>query len=173
MKVKPATQYALLGALASGPKHGYEILSYLNSDLGSTWYISPSQLYTLLKKLEREGYLKSNVKEQPTRPSKRIFSLTASGRKQFMNWVTSPTKHIRDLRIEFLARLFFIHKLDLKGGNKLIDAQAQVLREARRKIRTEITMAKAPYQELVFHFKLSTVEAWLDWLLKHAKTFIK
>ncbi|MBW2616231.1 MAG: PadR family transcriptional regulator, partial [Deltaproteobacteria bacterium] len=59
MKTKPSTEYALLGALMSGSKHGYEILQFINTALGSTWYVGTSPLYVLLKRLERDGLLHS------------------------------------------------------------------------------------------------------------------
>jgi len=48
VKTKPSTEYALLGALMAGPKHGYEIMQFLSTALGSTWHIGTSQLYALL-----------------------------------------------------------------------------------------------------------------------------
>jgi len=35
MKDKPATEYALLGSLMSGPRHGYEILQFLETGIGA------------------------------------------------------------------------------------------------------------------------------------------
>ena len=74
MKTKPSTEYVLLGALFLGPKHGYEIMQFLDSTLQSTWQVSTSQLYALLKRLEHDGLLESNLERQETRPSKRVFS---------------------------------------------------------------------------------------------------
>lgn len=173
MKTKPSTEYAMLGALMSGPRHGYEIMQFINSALGATWHVGTSQLYILLKRLERDGLLHSRVETQDTRPSRRVFSLTSEGKKVFLDWLHSPTEHVRDLRIEFLARLFFFDSLSLKGGSELIEAQVQVLEQLKERIERRQKKEKDPFNKLVFGFKMVTVEAWLQWLINQAKPFIR
>ena len=172
VKTKRSTEYAILGALMTGPKHGYEIMHFLGTALGSTWHIGTSQLYALLKKLEQSGLLGSKLKTQDTRPSKRIFSVTPAGKKRFLGWLQIPTEHVRDLRIEFLAKLFFFDRLSLKGGAQLIKAQTQVLEQIRERIKQREEKEKDPFNRLVFGSKIATVEAWLQWLIKQAKPFI-
>jgi PadR family transcriptional regulator AphA len=173
MKTKPSTEYALLGALMSGPRHGYEIMQFLDTALGSTWHVGTSQLYVLLKKLERDNLLCSDLEIQDTRPSKRIFSMTPGGKKVFMDWLKSPTKHVRDLRIEFLAKLFFFYMLSLKGADELINAQVQVLKQMREGIRQKREKEKDPFSRLVLEFKMITVEACIQWLVEQAAPFIQ
>ena len=172
MKTTPSTKYAILGALMPGPKHGYEILQFLVSRLEPTWHISSSQLYLLLRKLEAERLLHSNVETQASRPSKRVFLLTPAGRKAFLEWIRSPTEHVRDLRIEFLARLFFFNWLSLNGGDNLIEAQIKVLKQIGEKISQKQSREKDPYNKLVLGFKIATLEAWIKWLIKQASPFI-
>lgn len=172
MKTRPSTKYAILGALMQGPKHGYEILRFLESYLDSTWRISSSQLYLLLKKLEAEALLRSDVEIQEKRPSKRVFVLTPSGRKVFLEWMHRPAAHVRDLRIEFLARLFFFNFLSLEGGTRLIEAQIEMLARIREKIKQKEENEKDGFNMLVFGFKKATIDAWLKWLVEEAKPFI-
>ncbi len=172
MKTRPSAEFAVLGTLASGPKHGYEILQLLEQSLGSTWYVSQSQLYSLLKRLEREGLVLSTMQPQEGRPSKRVFSLTPLGRGTFMQWVFTPSEHVRDLRIEFLAKLFFIYHLSLQGADSLLKAQIRVLEHARERITQKRLEETDPYEKLVLEFKLTTLEAWLGWLTKEASVFV-
>lgn len=157
----------------SGPRHGYEILQFINTAMGSTWYVGTSPLYVLLKRLEMDGLLHSRIETQDTRPSKRVFTLTSEGKKVFLNWLHSPAEHVRDLRIEFLAKLFFFHRLSLDGGSELIKAQVQILKQIKEKIEQRQKKEKDPYNKLVFGFKMVTVEACLQWLIKQAKPFIR
>ena len=173
VKTKPSTEYALLGALMTGPKHGYEILQYIETAMGSTWYVGTSQLYVLLKKLEQDDLLRSIMETQDTRPPKRVFSLRPAGKKSFLDWLHSPTEHVRDLRIEFLAKLFFFNRLSLKGGSELISVQIQVLEQIKERIKQRQKKEKDPFKRLIFGFKIATVEAWLEWLVKQAKPFIR
>lgn len=173
MKTKLSTEYVLLGTLFSGHKHGYEIMQFLESALESTWRVSTSQLYVLLKRLEREGLLQSSLEAQEARPSRRVFSLTPSGRNAFLNWVRSPTERVRILRVEFLAKLFFFHRLSLKGGNELVSAQVRALEEIRERIEKRQEREEDPFNKLVLGIKGMTVETWLQWLNKQATHFMR
>ncbi len=173
MRKKPFTEYVLLGTLMSGPKHGYEIRQFLGTALGSTWHVGTSQLYNLLKRLEWEGLVGSCLETQEDRPSKRVFSLSEAGEKSFLVWLHCSTDNVRDLRVEFLTKLFFFQRLGLEGGEKLINRQIKVMNKAKERLQQRYENGEDPYDRLVLDFKISTVEAWLDWLYTKAKTFIK
>lgn len=173
MKTKLSTEYVLLGTLFSGQKHGYEIMQFLESALESTWRVSTSQLYVLLKRLEGEGLLQSNVETQETRPSKRVFCLTRAGKNAFLEWLRSPTERARDLRIEFLAKLFFFHRLSLKGGNELVNTQVKALEEIKGRIQKRQEGENDPFNKLVLGIKVMTVESWLQWLRTEATQFMR
>ena len=173
MKTKPSTEYVLLGTLFSGHKHGYEVMQFLESTLESTWRVSTSQLYVLLKRLEREGLVHSSLETQETRPSRRVFSLTRPGKTAFLEWVRSPTERVRDLRIEFPAKLFFFHRLSLKGGDELVSAQVKALEEIKEGIRKRQGRENDPFEKLVLGIKVMTVETWLQWLRKQATHFLR
>jgi len=173
VKNKPCTKYALLGTLMSGPKHGYDILQSLNSAIGSALHVSTSQLYVLLKRLERDGLLTSSVSSQDSLPSKRIFSLTPAGKKVFLEWLRRPVKHVRDLRLEFVVKLFFFHRLSLEGGDDLIQAQVLALEKVREGISREQEKEKDPFNRLVFTLRLYTIGIWLHWINQEIIPFMR
>ena len=172
MKTRPATEYVLLGSLYSGPRHGYEIINFLHDSLGQSWYVGTSQLYAVLKRLEKEGLVESRMEHQETRPSKRIFHLTDGGRQKFLEWVKSPSDHVRDMRVEFLAKLYFIREYGFDWGPELLALQADILKEKRSRLTSIKKREKDDYLRLVCTFKLATISAWLRWLEKEATTFI-
>jgi DNA-binding PadR family transcriptional regulator len=172
MKDKPATEYALFGALMSEPRHGYEILQFLETGLGPAWRVSTSQLYALLKRLDKEGLVNSTLETQDTRPSKRVFSIMPAGRKRFLKWLKSPTGHARDLRIEFLAKLYFFHYLDIQGGKDLVNSQIALLEQFQAILRKKKLAEGDDYKRLVYGFRISTLKGWLDWLKKEAALFL-
>lgn len=172
MKTQPASEYALLGALMTQPRHGYEIRAFLREELGPTWHIPTSQLYAQLKRLEGMGRLYSSLEAQETRPARRVFELTEKGRETFLSWVRSPAQHVRDLRVEFLAKLFFIRKLEL-DGSLLIQDQKRVLEKTLHRLETLLKQEKDPYRRLTAAFKRATAEAWQRWLHEEAGPFVK
>ena len=173
MKNRLRTEYVLLGALYQGPKHGYEIMHFLDSALQSTWQVSSSQLYVLLKRLENQGLLKCSLKAQKTRPAKRVFSLTPEGKKGFLDWLQSPVEHVRDLRVEFIAKLFFFHCHSLQGGEDLIEIQIGLLEGRKEEFKKGRDKENDPFKKLVFGIKVMTIETWLQWLKKQATPFLR
>lgn len=173
MKDKPATEYALLGALMPGPRHGYEILQFLETGLGPAWRVSTSQLYALLKRLNNEGLVDSTLETQDTRPSKRVFAIIPAGRERFLRWLKSPTAHARDLRIEFLAKLYFFRHLSLQGGNELVNSQIAVLERFQKRLTEKKQAEENDYNRLVYGFRISTLKGWLEWLKKEAALFLR
>ena len=173
MKDKPITEFVLLGALMSGPMHGYEILRFLDADLGSAWRVGTSQLYALLKRLESSGVVTSTVESQDTRPSKRVFSLNTAGKEAFMDWLKRPSPYVRDLRTEFLTKLFFFGRLSLQGCPALVRDQIKILEKVRERLITLQDEEKDPYKRMVFGFRIATLNGWLAWLEKEAVPFAK
>ncbi len=173
IKDKPATEYALLGALMSGPRHGYEILQFLETELGPAWRISTSQLYTLLKRLDHEGLLNSTLETQDTRPSKRVFVIMQAGKDRFFSWLQNPSEHARDLRIEFLAKLYFFRQLGVSGGGELVESQIAILERLQSRFLKKKESAKDDYKRLVYGFRIATLNGWLDWLKAEATGFLK
>jgi PadR family transcriptional regulator AphA len=173
MKENLSTEFVLLGSLYQGPRHGYEIMQFLVSALESTWQVSTSQLYVLLKKLEQKGHVQANLKTQVKRPSKRVFSLTPTGRKAFLEWLQSPIEHVRDLRVEFLTKLFFFQRLCLEGGHDMINGQMESLKENKRNLLKRKEKEEDPFKRLVLEIKQDMIETWLLWLGKKAKPFMR
>lgn len=172
MKTKPSTEYVLLGILMAGPKHGYEILQFLDSALDSSWRVSTSQLYVLLKRLEGQGFLDSSVEPQDSRPSRRVFALTDGGKETFLKWLHSPTEYVRDFRIEFVGKLFFFHYLSLEGGLELISAQMRMLGQFKEKIGQRLEMVQDPFSKLVYKLRLETVACYMKWLSGEPQTLM-
>lgn len=172
MKTKPSSEYVLLGTLMSGPRHGYEIMQFTEKALGETWFVGTSQLYALLKRLQQQGLVQSALEHQDARPSKRIFTISPEGKDAFLKWLHEPTRHVRDFRIEFMAKLFFFYHLSIRGGNKLVDVQMDLLKSVRLKIKQNQTAEIDPFNRLVYSFKLATVELRMKWLSQKARPFM-
>ena len=83
-----AIKHALLGLLAEGPKHGYELKTAFDETIGERWSLNIGQVYNTLNRLARDGYvvLQEEV-EQETRPDKKIYAITEAGREELSRWL--------------------------------------------------------------------------------------
>jgi len=143
--------------------HGYDIHKFLSSGLNGVWYVGMSNMYGMLKKLESDGHVSSVIEAQANRPARRIFSVTEKGRNFFGDWISKPVNNIRDLRVEFIAKLYFFKDLNLSGGERLVERQKAVCRRI-----LESTEGSAPeksrFTGLLSDFRSCQIRSILSWL---------
>jgi DNA-binding PadR family transcriptional regulator len=156
--------YLILGVLSSGQQHGYDLYHHLEENLGRIWTLGRSQTYALLSRMEQAGLVAHKRQAQEKRPDRKNFSLTPTGKKIFSQWVKAPVAHVRDLRLEFLAKIHFLGKSDPKGLEKLIEAQQEVCRDKLSRMEERKRSAPSGMERLAYDFRLSQTLAALDWL---------
>jgi PadR family transcriptional regulator AphA len=164
-------EHVILGILMARDRHGYEIHRYFSAGLGRVWHAGISQVYALLKRLEAAEKVVSTVEMQNNRPAKHIFSITPKGREKFLQWIHTPLEKIRDLRLEFLAKLFFTRELRLTGIDELIGKQMLAFREQLRDINQKDENCNDAFDHLVYQFRIVQLEAVLAWLHECKKSF--
>jgi len=125
--------------------------------------IIDNKLYVQLDSWVKEGMITASLKIQEKRPGKKVFSLTEEGRKAFMEWIQQPSGKIRDVRTEFLAKLYIIYKLNLGIGKRLIETQIEVCRN-RREFLTQNHHGNDSFESLVRQYRLTTIDATIQWL---------
>jgi len=158
-------EQALLGLLMEGPMHGYDLHRRVEEELGAIWYMGISNIYGALKRLEQANQVESTLSPQESRPPRKVYCITPAGRSGFLDWVRQPVPAMRDMRVEFPAKLYFFRALGLEGARELIVAQEAVCRE--RVERLEQSAAQCDphdFNRLVYDFRRRQIRAILDWL---------
>jgi PadR family transcriptional regulator, regulatory protein AphA len=162
------TELALLGFLNERPMYGYEILQCMADPggLGHVWHVKQSQFYAFLGKLEDEGFIYSELQLQENRPPRKIFHLTPAGTQVFLDWVHSPVEHSRDMRLDFLVKLYFIRKEGNAALQQLIQKQRVVCLEWMKYQEDHDLLAQNPpdYEWFVCQFRTNQIQANLNWL---------
>jgi len=87
--------HAVLGVLARGPRHGYELRRALEEELGADWRVDYGQLYRVLARLERAGWVRLHREERATGPTRKVRAITAAGRRELARWSAAPAAPIR------------------------------------------------------------------------------
>ena len=110
-----------LGILSLGDATGYEIKKMVAE--GSFSFFSEASfgsIYPALTKLTEEGLIAFRAESQSKRPDKKVYSLTAEGRKTLEDALAKspgPDRH----RSEFLAALLFAEAVAPERTGDLID----------------------------------------------------
>ncbi len=71
---------ALLGLLARGERHGYDLKRTVDQEFAPFWRIDYAQLYRSLAKMKRRGWIKARLQAGAGGPDRKVYALTAAGR---------------------------------------------------------------------------------------------
>ena len=163
-----AVEYALLGLLRREPRHGYDLAREFAPDtpLGEVVHLEMSMLYALLKKLERDGHVRSAMQMQGSRPPRKIFELTESGHRALDDWLAEPVERTRDLRLEFLLKLYIARDADPALARSLIAGQHDVCERHIASLHEQIDAEQDSFRRLVLEMRMAQNAALLEWLAK-------
>jgi len=159
-------RYAVLGLLIEQPCHGYELSSRLEAALGPVWQVARSRLYLALRRMEEQGMVSVRTQVQRNRPDRRTYSVTAAGVEAFWRWATTPVRHVRDARVELLAKLFFLHRLDAARLGPFIEGQLAFLDRLRERFaaKERLPMDDPILARLALRFRIGQVESLIAFL---------
>lgn len=166
-----AIEHALLGLLAIQPRHGYELSKEFaeGTTLADVVHLEPGMLYAYLKKLERQGWVGAQLEEQSSRPARRVFHLTDTGRQEFQRWLTEPVEKTRDIRLEFLLKLYLARHTNPELTDQMIRDQQQVCAQFITSLNEQLTEEPDDFRALVLRMRLAQNEALEAWLTGTAK----
>lgn len=165
-------EHSLLGLLAGAGDegiHGYDLArQYTHGALGEIIRLESGMLYHHLKKLDRYGLITTHVERQPDRPDRQLHALSESGRERLDTWLAEPVRATREIRLDFLLKLFFTRRLDPGSLNNLIDQQRSVLTTLSASLKTQVhepvANGDALERRMVLRLRLAQTTAALDWL---------
>lgn len=158
--------FPVLGALYRRPAHGYDLCRGLRQQLGEVWRLQTSHIYALLAELETDGLVCHERINQDNRPSKKVFRLTDHGREIFLTWIRSPVRNVRDIRLEFLAKLHFAKLESPEAVAKLLEAQLAVFRSNATRMVEQRKTCKTDTERSALDYRLVMVWATVIWLLR-------
>jgi DNA-binding PadR family transcriptional regulator len=87
-----ALRHALMAALLEGEASGYDLAKGFDASVANFWAATPQQLYRELDRMAADGLVAARVVRQERRPDKRLFSLTATGRRALHEFTARPPR---------------------------------------------------------------------------------
>jgi len=162
-------EFAALGFLIEEPMHGYALRARIESGLGPLWRIASSQLYQVLHRLEERQWVRKSADAPSSGPSKMIYHVTEEGLRSFWEWAQDPVETMRNVRVEFVAKLYFLRRLKASALSTLIDRQIAALEAMERRVTSDGREASddlslnAAWMEL----QMTTITNFHRWLSTH------
>ncbi len=83
-----STAHVLLGLLAGGARHGYDLKRAHDDRLPQAKPLAYGQVYATLGRLERDGLVARSGQDQDSGPERTSYELTALGRERLAAWLT-------------------------------------------------------------------------------------
>ena len=99
------TARVIIGLLRFGPSTGYDIKRITDYSTRFFWGASYGQIYPELRRLERDGLVRSRNEPHGGR-RRRVYELTADGEQELAAWLRED-QELYEMRDEGLLRLFF------------------------------------------------------------------
>lgn len=161
-----AIEETVLGLLRREARHGYDLAREFapGTVLGDVVHLEMGMLYTHLKKLEREGLVRAVVVAQESRPARRVYAITPAGEAALADWVARPVERTRDLRLDFLLKLYIARDHGPAVAERLMDEQFEVCRRFVTSLAEQLRAEADDFRRLVLEMRLAQNQALLDWL---------
>ena len=159
--------YAVLGLLRIAPRHGYELVGEFEptAELGDALRVDLSNLYATLKRLERRGLILGAVERAGTRPPRHVYHLTPGGEAEFERWLVEPVRHNRDIRLDFVLKLFFSLRLYPERIDDLLTRQLAAVLDQLQRIQLELNhLPPGSFRWTLRQMRRSALQATLTWL---------
>ena len=158
----------VLGMIKKHPTHGYDLLEQFNSNerLGRIWTMSTSQLYAVLKRLEKQKAIIGKEVFVPDAPPRREYVITDEGERQLHKWLwePNPSTSVHHIRVMFLSRIYIATILNL-STERIVDAQKNMCLLQLNKLTTIYEQSDSIYEKFTLDFvvgQLGSALAWLD-----------
>ena len=158
----------VLGLLSHRPRSGYDIKTIVDRSTRFFWAASYGQIYPELRRLEEEALIKGEDAPNGAR-SRRVYRITAAGRKALEEWLLGSTVTI-ELRDESLLRLFFADALPREQALLLLEGRKKGHEEYLEVLRAieALPGGRDPdFVDLVLRWGIEFNEWGIEWCEKH------
>ncbi|WP_411104980.1 PadR family transcriptional regulator [Streptomyces sp. cmx-4-9] len=165
-----STRHVLLGLLAGGPGHGYDLKRRHDERFPQARPLAYGQVYTTLQRLVRDGLAEIEGTESEGGPERTRYRATAEGSAELSAWIgeiAPPAPHVAN---EIFAKVV-VTILAAAAGHDQADPAAYLnaQRNAHKKRMRELTAVKtAPGADLATvlsaDYALAHLDADLRWM---------
>jgi DNA-binding PadR family transcriptional regulator len=132
-------------------------------------------LYHHLKKLAKAGWLSSTVEPQGARPPRQVYQITDAGRQELERWLREPVVRTREIRLEFLVKLYFARRIDGDLVRRLIAEQQETFARLEESLTSQLDALDIEnpaddqvFSRLVLELRVAQTRAAIEWLRRAA-----
>jgi DNA-binding PadR family transcriptional regulator len=165
-----ATDYAIMGLLREHPRHGYELADsfHAGGDLAAVCGMPNNVLYAQIHRLERFRLVAGTPEPIGQTRLRTVLRLTSAGDRAFLAWLDQPVGRMREVRQDFLVKLYFSRRTPTHDTAGLLDRQiAACDAYLAERVRERHAAVPGSFEELYDQMRVSGARATLDWLREY------
>ncbi|MEV1143406.1 PadR family transcriptional regulator [Micromonospora sp. NPDC049799] len=161
-----STPHVLLGLLAAGARHGYELKRAHDERLPRARPLAFGQVYATLGRLQRDGLVVAAGQEREGGPDRTAYVLTDAGRAALDRWlaeVEAPMPYVSSTLFAKVAVALLVD--DVAGARSYLAAQRQAHTVRLRELTAAKTAPSASLDDVVAaDYAIAHLDADLRWL---------
>jgi DNA-binding PadR family transcriptional regulator len=156
-----------LGILTRGDATGYEIKKLFEDD-GYQHFVEASfgSIYPALNRLTDEGYVSVRSESQEKRPDRKVYSITPTGRSQFVASLLKPLPEDRH-RSPFVFAMLFADLLPQSRVSGMLDTYISQVEQKLAHLNDHTAASHSSGEQFVSGFGRAVYVAILDFLRTH------
>jgi len=170
----PKVEVVVLGLLAEGPMHGYDLLERFRERSMGFWVeVGKASVYQTLHRLEAGGFVAGKDQGGAAGPDKRVFRISKAGRDRLVAGLAERFGELSPFETGGGTALGFVHLLSPAETREAVGAREVALRDLLAAIEDERIRtgahkgASRAVSDSLLDRQEALAEAELDWL----KTF--
>jgi PadR family transcriptional regulator AphA len=119
-------EWVVLGVIGERPAHGFavSVLTADDGELGRIWHIPRPAIYRALGRVEAALLVTADSVEPGRGPQRTIYSITPEGRDALDTWLSTPVRHVREVRSHLLMKLALLDRAGRDPADLLVRQRA-------------------------------------------------
>ena len=161
-----STAHVLLGLLAGGPRHGYDLKRAHDDRLPRAKPLAYGQVYATLGRLERDGLVSEAGQDREGGPDRTSYEITDDGRQHLDTWLSAVEPPAPYVTSELFSRVVVaLLAADAERARDYLVAQRAAHMSRMRELTTAKTEPGASVGDVVAaDYAIGHLEADLRWL---------
>jgi len=160
--------HVLLGVLAEGPAHGYDLKRAHDDRFPGAKPLAFGQVYAALAKLEKDGHVEIVETLRDGGPERTTYAITDEGRKALDAWLTEAEPAGPYAADELVRKAVMALRLGADAAGFLVRQRSVHLQEMKRLLALQDTSTDVASRIVIDH-AVSHLDADLRWLESAAK----
>lgn len=171
-----ALEHAILVSLTERAGSGSELTRRFDRSIGFFWTATHQQIYRVLGRMEKDGWVTSEVIAQQGRPDKKVYAVSDLGRAALEDWLGEPTA-VTPVRSDLAVKM----RAASLGADRgpVLDVVRTNLADHRARLDLYERLCKKDYPEperltglaldqyLVLRGGIRLEQGWIEWLTEY------